>query len=106
MYAVYALEQAIAQAGLTSDHLRDESTGLFAASSGLPKLLRHHPSVYDEGGSQRGHPLGNVRSVAGPLNFNLAARYGIRGANCGCVSACASISHALGFAYDEIVLGR
>ena len=106
VYAVDALEQAIAQAGLTSDQLGDDSTGLFAASSGSPMLLRHHLSVYDEGGSQRGHPLGVVRSVAGTLNFNLAARYGIRGANCGFVSACASSSHALGFAYDEIVLGR
>jgi 3-oxoacyl-[acyl-carrier-protein] synthase I len=106
VYAVDAVEQAIAQAGLTSDQLGDGSTGLFGASSGSPMLLRHHLSVYDKDGSQRGHPLGVVRSVAGTLNFNLAARYGIRGASCGFVSACASSSHALGSAYDEIVLGR
>ena len=106
VYAVDAVEQAIAQAGLTPDQLGDGATGLFGASAGSPMLLRHHLSAYDEGGSQRGHPLGVVRSIAGTLNFNLAARYGIRGASCGYVSACASSSHALGAACDEIALGR
>ncbi|MDF1787848.1 MAG: beta-ketoacyl synthase N-terminal-like domain-containing protein [Verrucomicrobiales bacterium] len=54
VYAVDAVEQAIAQAGLTSDQLGDGSTGLFGASSGSPMLLRHHLSVYDKDGSQRG----------------------------------------------------
>ena len=106
VYAVDAVEQAIVQAGLTSEQLADGSTGLFGASAGSPMLLRHHLSVYDDGGSQRAHPLGIVRSVAGTLNFNLVARYSICGASCGFVSACASSSHALGFAHDEIALGR
>jgi 3-oxoacyl-(acyl-carrier-protein) synthase len=40
------------------------------------------------------------------LNFNLAAHYGIRGAVGGFVAACASSSHALGCALDDIRLGR
>jgi 3-oxoacyl-(acyl-carrier-protein) synthase len=55
---------------------------------------------------ERGNPLGMVSSIAGTLNFNLAAHYHIRGAVCGFVSACASSSHALGYAIDEIRLGR
>jgi len=47
-----------------------------------------------------------VSSIAGTLNFNLAAHYKISGAVCGFVSACASSSHALGYAMDEIRLGR
>jgi 3-oxoacyl-(acyl-carrier-protein) synthase len=57
-------------------------------------------------GWQRGHPLGVIASVAGTLNFNLAAHFGIRGACCGFVSACASSAHALGYAADAIRLGR
>ena len=57
-------------------------------------------------GWQRGHPLGVIASVAGTLNFNLAAHLGIRGACCGFVSACASSAHALGYAADAIRLGR
>jgi 3-oxoacyl-(acyl-carrier-protein) synthase len=50
--------------------------------------------------------MGIVSSIAGTLNFNLAAHYKIAGAVCGFVSACASSSHALGYAMDEIRLGR
>jgi 3-oxoacyl-(acyl-carrier-protein) synthase len=50
--------------------------------------------------------MGIVSSIAGTLNFNLAAHYRITGAVCGFVSACASSSHALGYAMDEIRLGR
>jgi 3-oxoacyl-(acyl-carrier-protein) synthase len=50
--------------------------------------------------------MGIVSSIAGTLNFNLAAHYKISGAVCGFVSACASSSHALGYAMDEIRLGR
>jgi 3-oxoacyl-(acyl-carrier-protein) synthase len=50
--------------------------------------------------------MGIVSSIAGTLNFNLAAHYRISGAVCGFVSACASSSHALGYAMDEIRLGR
>jgi 3-oxoacyl-[acyl-carrier-protein] synthase I len=55
---------------------------------------------------ERGNPMGIVSSIAGTLNFNLAAYYHIRGAVCGFVSACTSSSHALGYAMDEIRLGR
>ena len=50
--------------------------------------------------------MGIISSIAGTLNFNLAAHYRISGAVCGFVSACASSSHALGYAMDEIRLGR
>jgi 3-oxoacyl-(acyl-carrier-protein) synthase len=55
---------------------------------------------------ERGNPKGVVSSIAGTLNFNLAAHYGIRGAVGGFVAACASSSHALGCALDDIRLGR
>jgi 3-oxoacyl-[acyl-carrier-protein] synthase-1 len=57
-------------------------------------------------GVMRCSPLGIVASIAGTLNFNLVATFKILGASCGFSSACASSSHALGFAYDEIALGR
>jgi 3-oxoacyl-[acyl-carrier-protein] synthase-1 len=47
-----------------------------------------------------------ISSIAGTLNFNLAAHYGIRGAVAGFASACASTTQALGHAADEIMLGR
>lgn len=47
-----------------------------------------------------------VASIAGTLSFNLVALHRIQGASCGFVSACASSGHALGYAFDEIALGR
>ncbi len=106
LYAACAMEQAIAEARLTTADLADGTTGLFTASGGSPRMLHHHLNRLAASGWQRAHPLGVVSSVAGTLGFNFAAHYGITGSTCGFVSACASGSHALGFASDEIRLGR
>ena len=104
--AVLAVQQALAEAGLTPEALTDGRTGLACASGGSPLVTYHRISAMERTGWQRGHPLGVIASVAGTLNFNLAAWLGIRGANCGFVSACASSAHALGYACDAIRLGR
>ena len=105
-YAVVALEEALAHAGLDRGDLRDGRTGLFCSSPGSPRMLHHRLGRLEAAGWKRADPMGVVSSVAGTLNFNLAAHYGITGANCGFVSACSSSSHALGYAFDEIALGR
>jgi len=57
-------------------------------------------------GVMRCSPMGIVASIAGTVNFNLVAHFKIKGASTGFSSACASSAHAIGFAYDEIALGR
>lgn len=106
LYALCAAEQAIADAGLTAEELRSADTGLCGASVGSPRLVLHHHREMEQSGSRRWHPLAVVSSAAGTLNFNLGAWYGMRGVNCGFVSACASSTHAIGYASDEILLGR
>jgi 3-oxoacyl-[acyl-carrier-protein] synthase I len=106
VYAFHALEQAIADAGLSHAELRSPETGLFCASAGSAFLLHHNLAQARASRFERGNPLGVVSSIAGTLNFNLAAHYGITGAVAGFVSACASSTHALGYAMDEISLGR
>jgi len=106
VYAVCALQQALREAGLDRSHLNDGATGLFCASAGSPFMLGHFLGQMRDTRGERSNPMGIVSSVAGTLNFNLAAHYGITGAVCGFVSACASSSHALGYAMDEIRLGR
>ena len=105
-YAIVALEEALGHAGLERDALGDGRTGLFCASGGSPRMLHHRISRLKKSGWKRADPMGVVTSVSGTLNFNLAAHYGITGASCGFVSACSSSSHALGYAFDEIALGR
>jgi 3-oxoacyl-[acyl-carrier-protein] synthase-1 len=106
VYAFCAVEQALADAGLTKADLCDGATGLFCASAGSAFMLHHHLTQAHASNFERGNPMGVVSSIAGTLNFNLAAHYGITGAVAGFVSACASSSHAIGYAVDEIRLGR
>ena len=106
LYALCATEQAIADAGLSRESLTDGNTGLYCASAGSAFLLHHNLTQMHAARFERGNPMGVVMSIAGTLNFNLAAHYGIRGAVGGFVAACASSSHALGCALDDIRLGR
>lgn len=106
LYAYCAVEQALADAGLSAPDLGDGTTGLYCASAGSAFLLHHNLAQMHATRGMRGNPLGVVASIAGTLNFNLAAHYGIRGAVGGFVAACASSSHALGCALDDIRLGR
>jgi 3-oxoacyl-[acyl-carrier-protein] synthase I len=106
LYALCAVEQAVADARLTPAEITAEDTGLFCASAGSPRLLRHFLNVLHESRGLRVAPMGVVSTIAGTLNFNLAAHLGIRGAVAGFVSACASTTQALGYAFDEIRLGR
>jgi 3-oxoacyl-(acyl-carrier-protein) synthase len=107
LYALCAVEQALARAGLRpADVADDPGTGLYCASAGSAMLLHHNLAQMRAVAGVRGNPMGVVSSIAGTLNFNLAAHYRITGTVCGFVSACASSSHALGYAIDDLRLGR
>ncbi|MEX2380804.1 MAG: beta-ketoacyl-[acyl-carrier-protein] synthase family protein [Opitutales bacterium] len=106
LFAHCAMIQAIEDAGLAEADISNEECGLYTASGGSPYLLNRHMNRMYEKGVMRCSPMGIVSTVAGTLTFNLAAAFEIRGASCGFVSACASSGHALGFALDEIRLGR
>lgn len=106
LYAFCAVEQALADAGVGKDELGGGDTGLYCASAGSPLLLYENLDALRKAKGERGNPSGVLSSVAGTLNFNLGSWLGIQGTNCGYVSACASSSHALGYAFDDIALGR
>lgn len=106
LYAMCAMQQAIEDAALAPSQVSSPDTGLFCASAGSMIMLRRNMEGLVATNGMRINPLSVVSSVAGTLNFNLGAYFGIQGGNCGFVSACASSSHALGYAFDEIHLGR
>ncbi len=106
LFALCAMEQALADARLTPDLVGAEDTALFSCSAGSPFMMRHYLGIMHDAPDMRGSPLGVVSSISGTLNFNLGTHYKIRGGNCGFVSACASSSHALGYACDEVATGR
>lgn len=106
LYSYCAVKQAVADAGLTEAEVSNPETGMFTASSGSASMLHHHLGRMMSHGVMRCSPMGIVSSIAGTLSFNLVAAFKIRGASTGFVSACASSGHALGYAQDEIALGR
>jgi len=106
LYAWCAMQQAIEDAQLGEAEISNPQTGLYAASAGSPHLLDHLLQRLNTLGVMRCSPMGIVASIAGTLNFNLVAHFKIKGASCGFSSACASSNHALGYAFDDIALGR
>ncbi len=106
LYAYCAMRQAIDDAKLTEADFSNENTGLYAASGGSPYLMNHMLNRMHTQGVMRCSPVGIVACISGTVNFNLVAHYKIKGASTGFASACASSAHALGFAFDEITLGR
>jgi 3-oxoacyl-(acyl-carrier-protein) synthase len=106
LFSACALQDAVQDAALSLEDLSDNRTGLFCASAGSPRMMYQNMVHTHRYRGERGNPLGVVFSISGTLNFNLAAWLKIRGTNCGFVSACSSSTHALGYACDEIRLGR
>ena len=106
LYAHCAMIQAIEDARLSEAEVSNVDTGLYASSGGSPFLTNFHHNRLEKLGVMRCSPFGIVASIAGTLNFNLVAAFKIRGASCGFSSACASSAHGIGFAFDDLVLGR
>lgn len=106
LYALCAMQQAIADAKLTAEDVSNEETGLYAASAGSPGVLGRTLNKMNQAGIMRCPPLSVVASIAGTVQFNLVAHFKIKGASTGFTSACAASAHAMGFAFDEIALGR
>jgi 3-oxoacyl-[acyl-carrier-protein] synthase-1 len=106
LFAHCAMLQAVEDARLAEPDLSNPDTGLYAASGGSPYLTNFHHERLLKVGVMRCSPLGIVASIVGTLNFNLVAAFKIQGASCGFSSACASSAHALGYAFDDLALGR
>ena len=106
LYAYCAMKQAIEDAKLSEEDISNVDTGIYTASAGSTGMLYHHMKRLDEVGVSRCFPFAIICSIVGTLSFNLVSAFKIKGASCGFASACASSSHALGFAFDEISNGR
>ena len=102
LYATCAMQQAIEDAKLSRDLVSHPRTGAMCASNGSSWLTYEYLDMMLKKGPYRCNPMAMVASVAGTLNMNLVATFGIKGAALGFSSACASSAHALGAAFDKI----
>lgn len=106
LYAFCAMQQAIADAQLAPELVSNPRTGAMCASAGSSWLTYDYLDLMLKKGPYRCNPMAMVASIAGTLNMNLVACFGIRGASLGFSSACASSAHALGAAFDRIRSNR
>ncbi|MFT3808259.1 beta-ketoacyl-ACP synthase I [Arenimonas sp.] len=106
-YAYVAMQDAIADAGLSADAISDPGIGVIAGSGGgscastveAGDLLR-------EKGVRRVGPYMVTRTMCSTVSANLATAFGIRGLNFSISSACATSAHCIGAAMEQIQLGK
>lgn len=106
-YAYIALEQAIADAGLTAAEVSNERTGLVVGSGGASG--EHQVAAADtlrERGVRRVGPYMVPRCMASTTSACLATPMQIKGVNYSISSACATSAHCIGHALELIQLGK
>jgi 3-oxoacyl-[acyl-carrier-protein] synthase-1 len=107
LYAHHALRKAIADAGLSGEHLRHPSTGLIVGS-GVGSLSRYVGGIdaLRAGGVRKVPPYVVPQVMASTASASLATIYGIRGTSYSIAAACASSAHAIGQGAALIRAGR
>jgi 3-oxoacyl-[acyl-carrier-protein] synthase-1 len=106
VYAWCTMQQAIADAKLTPDRVSNPRTGAMCASGGSMWMCYESLHTMITQNIYKVYPMSLPAAMPGTLNANLAACYKLKGSVVGFLSACASSSHALGYAYDQIVQDR
>ncbi len=106
-YAYLSMQQAIADAGLTEEQISNERTGLVAGSGGASsKNQLEACDTLREKGVRRVGPYMVPRTMSSTISACLATPFKIKGVNYSISSACATSSHCIGNAVEQIQLGK
>ena len=106
-YAHIAMEQAIADAGLTEAEVSNERTGLIVGAGGpSTRAIVEAADVAREKGVKRIGPFAVPKAMSSGPSATLSTWFKIRGLNFSITSACATSTHCIGVAAGEIALGR
>lgn len=106
-YAHLAMEQAIADAGLTEDLVSNERTGIVAGSGGPDTPAQVEASMITlEKGAKRIGPFAVPKCMSSTISANLATNFKIRGHNYSITSACSTSAHCIGNAAEMIQMGK
>ena len=107
-YAHIAMQQAIADSGLTEDQVVNERTGLVAGSGGpsTSSMLTAHQTVLSTGATKRIGPFAVPKCMSSTISANLATAFKIKGINYSITSACSTSLHCIGNAAEQIMMGK
>jgi len=106
-YAYTAMDQAIADAGLTNDQVSNPRTGLIVGSGGASTSdLVAAADTLRERGVRRIGAFGVPKVMSSTTSACLATPFGIKGVNYSISSACSTSAHCIGNAAEQIQLGK
>src|SRR3546814_3482607 len=102
-YAYVSMRDAIADAGLTDEHVRDEHTGLIAGSGGgSPQWQIETGDLLRNRGVRKVGPYMVPRTMGSTVSAALSMAFGIRGISYSISAACATSAHCIGAAANMI----
>ncbi|MET0294372.1 MAG: beta-ketoacyl-ACP synthase I [Phenylobacterium sp.] len=102
-----AMEQAIADAGLSPDEVSNECTGLIVGSGGpSTRAIVEAAETARTKGPKRVGPFAVPKAMSSGPSATLATWFKIRGLNFSISSACATSTHCIGSAYEQIAMGK
>jgi 3-oxoacyl-[acyl-carrier-protein] synthase-1 len=102
-YAYVAMRDAIADAGLSDEQVRDPRTGLIAGSGGgSPQWQIETGDLLRNRGIRKVGPYMVPRTMGSTVSAALSTAFGIRGISYSISAACATSAHCIGAAADMI----
>jgi 3-oxoacyl-[acyl-carrier-protein] synthase I len=106
-YTFLALKEAIADANLESNMISNFRTGLIVGSGGCSNKNMHTAlEILRDKGARKVGPTMVPRIMASGNSASLAVAFQIKGINYSISSACATSTHCIGNAYENIQLGK
>ena len=106
-YAHIAMEQAIADSGLSPAEVSHTRTGVIVGSGGpSTSAIVQAAAVTREKGPKRVGPFAVPKAMSSGPSAALATWFEIRGVNYSISSACATSAHCIGAAAEQIQLGK
>jgi 3-oxoacyl-[acyl-carrier-protein] synthase-1 len=106
-YAHLAMEQAIADAKLEPGEISNERTGLIVGSGGpSTRAIVESADTARAKGVKRIGPFAVPKAMSSGPSATLSTWFKIRGINYSISSACATSTHCIGAAYEQIKLGN
>jgi 3-oxoacyl-[acyl-carrier-protein] synthase-1 len=102
-----AMEQAIRDAGLESNEVSNERTGIIMGSGGpSTRAIVEAADVARSKGPKRVGPFAVPKAMSSTASATLATWFEIKGVNYSISSACATSNHCIGNAAEVIQLGK
>ncbi len=102
-----AMNQAIADAGLSEADISNERTGIIMGSGGSStQTIVQAAETAREKGPKRIGPTAVPKAMSSTASATLATWFKIKGVNYSISSACSTSSHCIGNAYETIQMGK